>query len=381
MDTTTYQTFGKNMNIENRYADPVQQCLPGNFFNGAENPLRYDIGRCNMFMGERCARQWDGYCDVFLNQQEQADMTGKAANKFLLEALSSQFCQLDSSMKGVSETCYTKCEQMDPLAPDSAMVCETDGDYVYRNTDKMYNIDTQFNALGRLSTASPIRIGKCPKVCNLFSEEKLSNNNRVLNECLDRGIGMDILVNIAKNAISQNVKITNDRFNNFIQKFVITNSNNLQPGYSSLGASPVLTTQERAMPAVNPYIIPNQNYLVTDNTNFGPQMVEANKIKSMTEENALEPSVKEGFKYGSKPPRFVALEVDEVVEVPMKHESTNKSKLPIVREQYRYRREEPLAKTSNTEHKDDNKSKMKYIYIGLLALCLILLCYIMFYMK
>lgn len=300
-----YQKFGENKTIKNSLADPVQDCLAGNFFNGAENPLRYDIGRCNSFMGQRCANQWDGYCDLYLNditKDQKIDYTYANVNKFLKDALDAQFCQVNNKIRGSDQTCYTRCEQMDPLAPDSAMVCQSWGDFVYRNSDKEYNIDTQFNALGKLSTATPIQIAKCPKICNLLDEEKLSDSNRVLNECLDRGIGTDILVNIVENAVSQKVKITNKRLLKFIDSFIVSGKYMLKPGYSSLGASPMLTTDERPMPAVYPTIKPNTNYLLTENANFGPQMVNADKYNSMTEEQELS---------SLQQPRFVEMEQKE----------------------------------------------------------------------
>jgi hypothetical protein len=275
-----YQKFNVNGPIKNYLADPVQDCIAGNFFNGHDNPLRYDIGRCSTFMG--------GYCDIYLKERMDADFVGKAANDFLIKALDAQFCQVNTSLPGSSQTCFTKCEEMDPLAPDSAMICQTEGNFVYRNTDKLYNIDTQYPATGRLSTPSPIRIGECPKVCNLLTEDKLTDDNRVLNECLDRGIGADILVNIAENAISQNVKITNSRFNRFINSFVLKGSNSITPGFASLGASPMLTTVKRGMPASNPFIPPKSTIMKTDSSLFGPQIItKENEYESVQEEEAL----------------------------------------------------------------------------------------------
>lgn len=324
---TQYTKFGENKIIKNSLADPVQDCLAGNFFNGADNPLRYDVGRCNTFMGQRCARQWDGYCDLYLNQmtkEEKIDYTYANPNKFLIDALDSMFCQVNADIKGSNQTCFTRCEQMDPFAPDSAMLCKTWGDFVYRNSDKQYNIDTQFNALGKLSTASPISITQCPKICNLLTEDKLTDNNRVLNECLDRGIGTDIIVNIVENAIAMGLNITNSRLNNFIQSFIVSGKYMLKPGFSSLGASPMLSTSERPMPASYPFIKSGSKYLVTQNANFGPQMVEDKKQSQESyaylEENRPEPS---------RYPRMVVLDTEVSQQQPQPEKMENK-------EEYRY---------------------------------------------
>jgi hypothetical protein len=377
MDSSEYSTVGKNSVVQNYLADPVQDCLAGNFFNGADNPLRYDIGRCNTFMSQRCARQWDGYCDIFLNEQENADFTGKAANEFLTSALDSQFCRVNNSIKGASNTCYTKCEQMDPLAPDSAQICQTNGNFVYRNTDKMYNIDTQFNALGQLNTPSPIRIAACPKVCDSLSDnpEKLSNNNRVLNECLDRGIAGEILQNIAENAVSNGIEVTNERFKRFINSFILTNKSALTPGFSSLGASPMLTTFNKPVPTENPIIQPGKQYFKTSNTNFGPQLVDSSPYSTMTKLEALPP--KESFHMTNKKhPRYVTL--DDSVSV---NNITVNNK-----EHFHHRREDtPIitqAPEQSTTNEDQSKNKIIKImcYTGISILLLVLL-YVLFYMK
>jgi len=392
MDSSDYSTIGKNSVVQNYLADPVQDCLAGNFFNGADNPLRYDIGRCNTFMSQRCARQWDGYCDIFLSEQENADFTGKAANNFLTSALDSQFCRVNNSIKGANNTCYTKCEQFDPLAPDSAQICQTNGDFVYRNTDKMYNIDTQFNALGQLNTPSPIRIAACPKVCdNLTSgSEKLSNNNRVLNECLDRGIAGDILQNLAENVVSSGIEVTNERFKRFINSFILSNKSNITPGFSSLGASPMLTTFNKPVPTSNPIIQPGKSYLQTDTSNFGPQLVDSNQYSTMSKLEALKPSKKEYFKMSaSNHPRYVSLTGDNDVY------QNQDDYIEYDTELFRYRADDdanpinppniseeeiPKVPVQNMDGKNKNKLIKYLCYIGICILLLILL-YVIFYKK
>ncbi len=365
-----YQTF-KNVSgpIKNYLADPVQDCIAGNFFNGHDNPTRYDIGRCSRFMGERCSRQWDGYCDLYLREQIDADFVGKAANEFLLKALDAQFCTVDKNTVGSDKTCFTKCEQMDPLAPDSAMICQTEGNYVYRTTDKMYNIDTQYNALGRLSTPSPIRIAECPRVCNLLTEDKLTDNNRILNECLDRGIGGDILVNIATNAISNGVKITNTRFNRFIDSFVLKNSNSLKPGFSSLGASPMLSTVKKGMPASNPVIEPNTTYMQTDSSLFGPQMVKESDYQTIPEKEAFSAESS-----SSPKPRFVGMNLDResfYYNDETKPETQASPSNPVA---------SPVSPAPIEPKKQTNSTTIKLLYIAL-CICVVIFLYILLFTK
>ena len=374
--TSEYSTFKPNMPIQNYLADPVQDCIPGNFFNGADNPLRYDIGRCDAFMSQRCARNWDGYCDIYLRQQKHKDKTGKASNKFLTEALNSQFCRVDKDLPGSENTCYTRCEQMDPLAPDSAQVCRNDGDYIYRKSTITQNIDTQFNSTGRLSTPSGISIAACPMVCDKFSEELLSDSNRVLNECLDRGIAADVLVNIAENAISSGVKITNSRFLRFINSFVLNKADSLKPGFSSLGASPMLTTVQRALPAVDPYLPKNNRYMVDNTSLFGPQLSD-NKVK------------KEKFEFddSNSPPKFTAINPEEMPGFPSLDSETEErirkakrdsysnktnNKTVSIPEFYRY------ADADVDSEKSDKKSNT-ILYTIFIIILLFLLTYIIFY--
>lgn len=369
-----YQKFNVNGPIQNYLADPVQDCIAGNFFNGHDNPLRYDIGRCSTFMGQRCSKQWDGYCDLYLKERMDADFVGKAANEFLIKALDAQFCTVNKSLPGSEQTCFTKCEQMDPLAPDSAMICQTEGNFIYRNTDKLYNIDTQYPSTGRLSTPSPIRIAECPKVCNLLTEDKLTDDNRVLNECIDRGIGADILVNIAENAISQNVKITNSRFNRFIQSFVLKSSNSLTPGFASLGASPMLSTVKRNLPASNPTIPTKSTIMLGNDALFGPQMLtKDNEYESVPEEEAL--SVQTQPKEQPKP-RFVGMNLDKEAE---KQSTPTVAPTPTKDEG---KKKEPYASVSAPpQSKVVKKSpKLLLLYI-LLCICILTLIYVFFFTK
>ena len=395
---SNYSTFQNNVPVKTYLADPVQDCIAGNFFNGADNPLRYDIGRCTTFMSQRCGRQWDGYCDIYLKEQKDSNFTGKDSNKFLTEALNSQFCRINNNLPGSENTCYTRCEQMDPLAPDSAMICSTDGDFVYRRSDKMYNIDTQYNALGKLSTPEPIRMAACPKICDKFTPELLSNNNRVLNECIDRGIAMDALVNIAENAIAAGVEITNERFIRFIKSFVLTKADGLKPGYSSIGASPMLTTVQRALPAIDPYIQQNNKYMLSNSALFGPQLDVANaaKYKTMSKEDALNPKViNEAFAFGTKqvpPPRFVEMVISDNkddIEKPVLNMTQRKpilnmtQRMPSMKVPENKEFFEDLPSTASTASSSvTNKwTTQTYIYIALIFIFIFILFYLFFYMK
>ena len=388
---SNYSTFQNNVPVKTYLADPVQDCIAGNFFNGADNPLRYDIGRCTTFMSQRCGRQWDGYCDIYLSEQNKSDFTRKASNEFLTAALDSQFCRINNDLPGSENTCYTRCEQMDPLAPDSAMICSTDGDFIYRRSDKMYNIDTQYNALGKLSTPEPIRMAACPKICDKFTPELLSNENRVLNECIDRGIAMNALVNIAENAIAAGVEITNERFLRFIKSFVLTKADGLKPGYSSIGASPMLTTVQRAVPAIDPYIKPNNKYMLSNTALFGPQLDVANasKFKTMTKEDALNPKViNNDIQFGTKqvpPPRFVEMDNSDNKDDTTKPILNMTQRKPLINKEFFQELPSSASMVSapvkSSESVTNKWTTQTYIYIALIFIFIFILCYVLFYMK
>lgn len=399
---SNYSTFQNNVPVKTYLADPVQDCISGNFFNGADNPLRYDIGRCTTFMSQRCGRQWDGYCDIYLSEQNKSDFTGKASNEFLTAALDSQFCRINNNLPGSENTCYTRCEQMDPLAPDSAMICSTDGDFIYRRSDKMYNIDTQYNALGKLSTPEPIRMAPCPKICDKFTPELLSNENRVLNECIDRGIAMDALVNIAENAIAAGVEITNERFKRFIQAFVLTKADGLKPGFSSLGASPMLTTVQRAVPAIDPFIKPNNKYMLSNSALFGPQLDtnQAKNYKNMTKEEALNPKViNEAFRFGTMQlqlPKFAKMVNndtdsedmdnninDDTDEMPVLNMTQKMPVLNMTQRKSDSKKEffDSTSASTPTTTVSNKWSKQTWLYIILIFIFILILSYVIFYFK
>lgn len=263
-----YTPFSENNTVSLRQADPVQCCLSGksgiyNVETCPENPLRRDIWLCPAFMAQRCAKNWDGYCDIYLQEKIGDDATGKAARQFLSDTADSKFCRLDSKAPG--NTCFTKCEMFNPTAPNSAQVCKTEGDIVYRDSQQLWNIDTNYNWSGKLSTASPIKITACKKTCDNFLPENLTDSDRVVNECLDTGSCADVMQNLAENIVSRGVKdkVQNKRLKQFIDAYIIQSSNTT-PRVSTLGKGPNLSTIPYAMPAADPYVPYNTTYTVAN---------------------------------------------------------------------------------------------------------------------
>jgi hypothetical protein len=260
--TAEFKEYGDVAQLTSREADPVAACLASTKYNvDPTNPLRYQIGLCETWMAQRCSRGWDKYCEVYLSDQINKDFTGKAANKWLREALESRFCRVDQNSPG--SYCYEKCDLFDPISSQGAQVCRTFGDVVYRDSNKLYNIDTNYNWSNKLTAPSPIKFKTCDKVCDVFTLSDFKEDDRILNECLDRGIGLDILQNLAQNLVSNNVPIQNSRLRSFIKRYIIeSTTNEITPGFSSIGQAPVITTIPIATPAINPYLPPNSHFSV-----------------------------------------------------------------------------------------------------------------------
>jgi hypothetical protein len=213
-----FEKYGGNNPITEKNADPVQCCLEGSYLNCPENPWRFEKGLCQNFMGQRCARGWDKYCDLYLDQQSTADFTGKKANDFLFEAFTAKFCRDDTS--DPTNKCYTRCEMMNPLADNSAVVCKTYGNNAYRDVKTLSAISTAYLQDAKLDSSSPISVHQCPKTCDLLSLNDFEENDRLLNEVLDRGVAQNGVMNLAENIVKQGITVKNSRLRNFISKYI-----------------------------------------------------------------------------------------------------------------------------------------------------------------
>ena len=252
-----YYSNKHKMSIIESQADPVQCCLKGQMFACPSNPVRRDIELCPLFMGQRCARQWDGYCELYLGERDDENVHGVYSNEFLRNAFEEMFCQLTASPDSM---CYKRCEMFDPVSgtSPSAMVCKTFGDVPYRESYMQYSQDGAFNQSGLLSTASPIKITSCPKQCNIYTN--LTDSNRLLNIVLDRGACPDLVMNLAQNIVSNKIAYSNRSLADFIRRYVIKSGYELTPGFSSIGDSNLLTVDNIRTPAVDARLQSNVQY-------------------------------------------------------------------------------------------------------------------------
>ena len=147
----------------------------------------------------------------------------------------------------------------------SFMVCKTVGDIAYRSTDNVFDLSGDFPQSGRLATASPIKMTACPKVCNVYQD--LTDNNRLLNEVLDRNSCPDLVMNLAQNIVANRIPVTNRRLNDFINRYVVKPG---APSYSSIGDSNILTTTPMKTPVVNA-TLPQRPQASKEQTTFAVQ--------------------------------------------------------------------------------------------------------------
>jgi hypothetical protein len=217
-----FEKYGGKNPITEKNADPVQCCLEGSYLNCPENPFRFEKGLCHKYMGQRCSRGWDRYCDLYLDEQSNADFTGKKVDDFLFQAFTSKFCRDDTS--DPNNKCYTRCEMMNPLADNSAVVCKSYGNNAYRDMKNVQAISTAYLLDAKLDATSPISVHQCPKTCDLLSLNDFDENDRLLNEVLDRGVAQAGVMNLAENIVKQGIVVKNSRLRNFISKYIVTNN-------------------------------------------------------------------------------------------------------------------------------------------------------------
>jgi len=262
-----FQRYGANSPLDVWEADPVQCAIDGpdgvnKLFTCSRNATRIPLGFNEAFMAQRCAANWDGYCDLYGKQQHDADFTRKKFTTFIRDCLSRMFCQNDTSIPGAQ--CIERCEMFNPMSSSSVEVCQTQGDLVFRTSEKRFNLSTDFPQSGQLKTAEPIRFTKCPKICNLITADKLTDANVPLNIALDQGIAQDLIENLVENIVSQKLQhlVTNQRLKNFMKLYVQDGS--VKVGFASVGSGPYVTDRPVATPAVNPFIPPQEVLMVDD---------------------------------------------------------------------------------------------------------------------
>ena len=240
-------------NVDVDMKDPVNCCLDGNFLDCPENPSRFKRDTCPEYMAQRCARNFDDKCDLYLKQLDDKDINSTDSGLFLRKVAEHKYCRLDTSDE--TAHCATVCEQVNPSAPaGSAVVCRTVGASIFRDPEQLYNLSKDFSQTAKLDSTAPIKFGKCPKTCDVLNLNDFSNGDKVLNECLDRGVCQDVITDLSKNIVKNKIAISNDRLQNFINQYIVTDISTQLSQATQLGSN---TSQVASTP--QPVITPGPN--------------------------------------------------------------------------------------------------------------------------
>lgn len=208
------------MNTLEYSKDPVDCCLEGSNCNS------FDKGNCSEFMTQRCARNWDAKCDIYLLRLDGL----RTGNDFVRDVASKRYCRDKNNNKNSS--CVTSCENGS---------CKLVGDDTYKNPLKLYDISKKFSSLED-NEISPLKASQCKQVCDVLNLSSLGDDDRVLNECLDRGSCGDVIMSLSENIVSNNVPYTNRRLKKFIDGYISQNPNELQTRVLIGGKNPQVTS-------------------------------------------------------------------------------------------------------------------------------------------
>jgi hypothetical protein len=119
----------------------------------------------------------------------------------------------------------------------------------YKDPQQLLKIVDNFGNLkdsiveGKIET-SPLKVSKCEKRCDILNLANFGDDDRVLNECLDRGSCQEVMMNLAENLAINNINIENKRMKKFIDGYIATTPTNIQTRVLVGGKNPQITTRE-----------------------------------------------------------------------------------------------------------------------------------------
>jgi hypothetical protein len=210
------------MNTLEYSKDPVDCCLEGSNCNSLNK------GDCYELMAQRCARDWDSKCDVYLLRLDGS----RDGNEFVKNVASKRYCRDKNS------SCVTSCENGD---------CTLVGDDSYKNPVKLYDISKKFGSL-KDDEISPLKASQCKQVCDVLNLSSFGDDDRVLNECLDRGSCGDVIMSLSENIVSNNIPYSNRRLKKFIDGYIAQDVTNIQTRVLVGGKNPQITTRPIDVP-------------------------------------------------------------------------------------------------------------------------------------
>ncbi len=226
--STDYSEFGKPYENYPINTDPTDSCLPGHFL---DHPTTANLGMCPDYMAQRCSKNWDGKCELYVDTLDTVKM-----KNFIRNTASKKFCKLSKD-----SNCSESCQPFDPILQESPQVCTYIGNETLKDVNETIDVGWYLPV-----NMSPNYMGTCQQTCDVNT--KIEENDPTINLCLRYGFCDDILTSIC--ASTNKDKINNSNLNKFcdIQKTPqkkditnkegFTNSNKsyekLQDGFSTV---------------------------------------------------------------------------------------------------------------------------------------------------
>ena len=215
-----YSKFGAENPIRPDSVDPTQFCVGNIFFTpqGIDG-AQLDRTFCPLFMGQRCAKQWDNMCDAYMTGSKYDQGGFLHLNKqFLAETAKKKYCRM-SSAPGTH--CAKQCQAFIPQGQSSVQICDQIGTMNWLDTKDEYDLAGDFPQSSRLNPISPLYMSYCPEVCdatNPMPPDALGPNDPVLNYCIQHGACEQVLMDLAYNLVANNQqdRVTNPAFKKII---------------------------------------------------------------------------------------------------------------------------------------------------------------------
>lgn len=205
------------------------------------------LQKCPEHMAQRCARNWDDKCDIYILQLDDK----REGNDFIDLVASKKYCRVTNNK---DEACVKSYK-------DGTYVQEDETSYT--DPQKLLSVSDNFGNLRDFivegkAEITPLKAGKCDKKCDILNLANFGNDDRVLNECLDRGSCQEVMMNLAENLTINNIDIKNERMKKFIKGYIATNPADIQTRVLVGGKGPQVTTREITTPGpavvINPEV-------------------------------------------------------------------------------------------------------------------------------
>jgi hypothetical protein len=238
----------------------------------------FKLEKCPGHMAQRCARNWDDKCDIYILQLDDK----REGNDFINLVASKKYCRVTNNK---DEACVKSYK-------DGTYVQEDETSYT--DPQKLLSVSDNFGNLRDFivegkAEITPLKAGKCDRKCDILNLANFGNDDRVLNECLDRGSCQEVMMNLAENLTINNIDIKNERMKKFIKGYIATNPADIQTRVLVGGKGPQVTTREITTPGpaviINPEVeglkpIAPSGFIKSKENFYGPSQEGLSQEKS-----------------------------------------------------------------------------------------------------